>query len=316
MRFNNRQKPRRTSDYVRGVNSPIPYMVRNASGDWTKDLPTFKDQREDGWDTDCCWLYAAVVDVVATQCNFLKRTGQFPAESLAWFEANGYIDANGLFSFSERFLAVKAKYPDGSPVRDGGNDQIQSPMLMNEYGLLPYVDFNADPRLTFASRAAFDAYFFDGAEVTAAMSAKALKCLEYLSILYEWIGKEGTMPPLQDIRAMQFQSPMQVGAPVPEQVGAWNAPVIKWDGSTVVAHSVGLMRVNADDTFGIADQYQPRLKTLSADYPIPMVSHIYVTPILRAPYVPPVAAEKYPDPKSFGAVMWAAVREFFVRIGF
>ncbi len=323
MRFNLKVFPRSETDYARfvkgGSGSLIKYIVRVPDGNWSPWWATFESQREQGYETSDCWCYAGL-HIIATQCNFLLAKGQFPKEAVDFFKANGYLDEKGSFAFSERFIACLATYPNGSPVRDGGNDQIQLPKLVKQWGLLPRKDFDSEPG-AYLDQDAFNANFFDKTKITSFMYAKAKLAMKYISIQYEWVGAAGVMPDIEELRTMQCQSPMQIGVPVPKDpMINWNVPVVKYDGGRQAQHSIGLKYVPETPEKLVAlgypcrDQYNPADKSLSNDYFIPLVSHIYIAPILTAPYVPPATATAYPDPKDIFVQIRTAIAEFFKRL--
>jgi len=298
-------KPRQSTDFVKGITSTIPYLVRNATGDWRPYLPTYRQQKYGSWETNDCWCLAGINDI-ATQCNFLKAMGNFPQASLDWFKANGYFDETGSFAFSERFIAII------SGVRDEGNDQIELWRLARLNGLLPRADltYTVAQAAQFGSQEAFAADYFNPAAIKPAMRQKALDCLKYLNIAYEWVGKEGTMPPVTQMRATALHSPLQIGIPVCMET--YNSGNVQYCGETMPGHSVLNSFIETNGIYDIRDQYHPEDKTLSADYFIPMVTHGVITPILPPPYVPPTTAIPYPT--SVWTQVWTVVYNCFNNI--
>ncbi len=280
-------KPRLGTDYVRGLNSPIPYLVRLVDGDWRPYLPTYFGQKFLGFDTSCCWAYAGCVDVAA-QLNFLKAKGQFPLAALKWFQDNGYFDSNGSFALSERFIAII------SGVRDTGNDHIEFWRLSRLNGILPRQDLSySDAQASkWARQEDFADDYFNPTTITPKMRQKALDSRKYVNLAYEWIGQEFTQPSQKEFEVTLKQSPIQVGVPVCYET--WNTGTVISCGIKDPAHSVSIVNLEASGIKDFRDHYHPENKTFSSDYPVIMATHGVVTPILNQPYIPPITAQPYP----------------------
>lgn len=291
--------PRNPKDFTKGINSPIPYVVRNTDADWTPYLPS-KEPQKYKFDTNECWDLS-MINSVETQCNFLKTTGGIPQESLDWFTKNGYFDANGNFAFSERFLYAL------SGVHENGNNQWEAWRLSSKIGLLPRSMFmyTMDESLKFASQHEMCRDYGDTSKITDSMRQIALQCLQYINIAYEWVGKEGVMPDIRDIKAMLYQSPLQIGIPV--CMATYNSGNVVYCGLKDPGHAITLITINSLDEFSVFDHYNPYIKNLSSDYLIPLVTHGVVTPILN----PIEAAVAKPYPQTIWTRVWTAVAAWF-----
>ncbi len=79
-----------------------------------------------------------------------------------------------------------------------------------------------------------------------------------------------------------MNAPLSIGIPVPEyDASKWNVPFVKYDGGGNPAHAVELYGVDDKGQYLIFDQYEPHLKTLSADYYLPLVSQGIITSISK-----------------------------------
>lgn len=290
--------PRRPGDYVKGISSSIPYSVRNPSADWTDFAFTdswIEQLYEGRYDTDSCWLFNAF-DRWEEQLEWLRSNGQFGPEALEFFQSNGYFDADGHFDLSRDYLAVLGG------LRNGGGSQIYAPQLLASYGAVPASMLSYSG--VDGTYQQFLANYFDPGRVTSAMTDLGRQFLKYVSVAYEWVGDGYSTPPLADIRASLLQSPLCLGIPIPADVSEWNSPVVRYDGSRVVEHAVTLLGVNADGSYRILDQYSPALKTLSADYYIPLVSNDVLT--AATPAVPSPIDQSAPVPS-----LWARIWSLF-----
>lgn len=297
----NIRSPRDDRDYVKGISSPIPYSVRNPSGDWTGFFfrDSWVEQIYGGvYDTDSCWLFHAF-DKWEEQLEWLRSNGQFGQEALGFFESNGYLDAAGHFDLSRDYLAVLGG------LRNGGGSQIYAPQLLMEYGAIGASALSYSG--TDYAYGQFLSNYFDPARVTGEMRDMGKRFLQYVAVAYEWLGDGASTPPIEDIRAALLQAPLGIGIPIPSDVSLWNSPAVKYDGSRVVEHAVTLLAVNPDGSYKILDQYNPAIKTLSADYYIPLVDSNVLTAVRPAEGVPIDQAAAVPS-------MWAAVWDFFRSI--
>ncbi len=265
-------QPRDRNDFVKGVTISIPYEIRRIDGDWSEDFGTYQPQRYGQWDSNCCWCLSGI-NSIEDQCNFLKRRGDFKKEALDWFTQNGYFDSQDNFAFSEQFIEILSGY--GS----GGGSQWHFWELVAQYGLLPRKDLTyVVPNPPEQSRIEFDKKYFNINQITETMRAKALKCLDYIQIQYQWIGKDNETPSYDELQTALKQSPLHIGIPVCMET--YNSGNVKSCGLTKVAHAVELYKIESDS--GIRrffDQYEPHLKTLEQSYPIPYVTQGIVSAV-------------------------------------
>ncbi len=293
----------------------IPYEVRNESGDWSKYFGQWEGQKKGDLDTNCCWAFAGN-EVLEDQLEFLMKTGAFTIEDIMWFHEKGYIDEDGDFYLSRRYIPIL------SGVKTDGNDEAEFWRITKNYGaipnhLLPYTNFNE---------------YFDLGDITQEMRQLGEQFLERVNIQSEEVGTRFTRKTLEMLKYELKQSELQIGIPVPADLDGYNNGRVRWDGRTQAQHSIALWKVDeeADYDFPIFtyDQYNPVIKQLSRDYFIPICTKAVVTPknvpapvpvTEPTPVTEPVPTpEPLPNPplenSSFIAWVWRGIVAFFKRI--
>lgn len=272
---------------------PVP-EVRNPSGDWTPYYGKWFHQRPSAKDLSICWNVACC-ESQETQLQFLAATGRFSKEDMDWFKEKGYIDADGDFYLSRRFIAVI------SGVRDNGNDHAEAWRLSKKYGQIPNSMF---PYTN-------DVHFFEKNFITQEMKDLGQEFLKRVSIEDWELGKRWTRRPIEQLRAATFECPLQFGVPIPFMPNAWNQEKIDWDGNKQPAHSIECRKVDqtGEYPYKIFDSYNPHLKELSADYYIPLITRGRVS--VKNP-----AKANEVSQETLGARIYRAIWEYFARLGF
>lgn len=267
------------TDWWADKETGVAYEIRNQSGKWGEWQPRYEPQKFK-FDTNGCVQFS-FLNVVETQCNFLKAKHAFTKEQIDWFENNGYL-VNGDFEFSDRFMAIKA----GCNVN--GSVFSSPETTVRKVGLLPESDFTysmADS-LKFESQKDMCNDYYNPKLITPEMETKAKKVLDILDISYEWVTNSKT-----DIEAMRKalkQSPLHVGVPV--CLETWNLGYVMPCGQTRPAHGVMIYEIDDVGSAYFFDQYQPYLKNFATTYPIPIVMKVVVT-VKNAPK--PVLSNNY-----------------------
>lgn len=271
---------------------PIPWQDINPTGDWSKYFGTYEGQKHDDLDSNCCWAFSGN-EVLEDWLTFLRETGIFTVADILWFKNNGYIDSDDDFYLSRRFIPIL------SGVKDNGNDPEDFWSLTGEYGAIP------NSVLPFTN----NIEYFDKTKVTPAMYALGKQFLTRVNIAYEELGKRWTRRDPKMIQGALFQGELQICIPIPKIVSLWNQVKVDWDGSMGADHAVALYKYDpiADPKYPyfIYDQYEPRLKQLSEDYYIPIITRGIVTPTPQAQAIP------IPIQKSTWSQVWSAVMEYF-----
>lgn len=262
--------PKKVSEKVKGWFAvPVPYEVNNPKADWSPYFVTYENQKWGQWDSDDCWCLSGINNLQA-QLNLLKP--QFSSEATNFFTTNGYLDVNGNFCLSERFIEIL------SGVADNGNSQMAVWTLIQKYGCIPRtaLTYTLAQAQADANETLFEKDYYNPAYITPAMEQLGLQFLEYVSVDTQWIGDGKTTPPLQVLRAALAQAPLQIGIPV--NVSQWNNSYVPYDGSKVVKHAINMLSTNPTG-YVCYDQYQPDIKTLAPDYYIPLLTQGVATVI-------------------------------------
>lgn len=272
-------------DYVQGKETGIAYKVNMPDGNWSKYLGFKENQKFFLWDTDeCCTL--SQMNVLEIIFNWLRATGQFSTEALAYFQSAGYIDETGSFAFSERFSAIM----NGTTIN--GNSHYVVWNAVRQFGLLPRRDLNytVDRAQSFGSQEAMCNDYYDKSVVTSDMKVKAVNIFKYVDIQWEWvaIGQFDATPAAALLAGLK-QSPLHIGTPVCPD---WNDGDVQTCSSQLVQHATTLYGRQSNGKWNIMDHYNPFLKTFDADYCIPYAVKAVVTPKV-APTPAPVQTFHY-----------------------
>ncbi len=285
-------------DKVRGIfSSPIQYENRLGSKKWTDYFGKYQNQKWGVWDSDSCWALSAI-NCVEDQMEYLWKNKMFSKEAQDFFTKNGYIDSDGDFSLSERYLEIL------SGVHDQGNNQMEAGRLMQIYGCIPRSDltYTQNQANQWHTKEGFNADYFNINAITMDMRNKGQKFLTYVNIARQWIGKGWVTPEPMLLIACLKQAPLQIG--IPCTADNWNATFVKYNGVRTANHAVELYDIDATGNYQIFDQYLPNLKTLSKDYYIPMVSQIIVTA------TPQMSPNPYPQVMWWNK-FWTAVNQWY-----
>jgi len=280
--------------------SPIKYEVRVESGNWNYPISYFghyQNQKWGQWDSNSCWCLSAV-NCVEDQLEWLNKQGMFTTEAMEFFIKYGYIDADGDFSLSERFIEVLGGY------KSAGANQMEAWKFFQMYGMIPrdMLTYTVEQSNKFADRKSFDADYFNPLVVTREMRLLGQQFLKHVNIARQWIGTNWETPDIQVLQAALKQAPVQIGIPVPNY---WNQTLIIWDGTTSRAdHAVQLYGIDAQGRYLIFDQYKPNLKTLSANYFIPIVCQGIVSAV-------PAVAKNPVVQDTLVNKIWTAVMNYF-----
>ncbi len=302
--FKLRQR-RKASTVVKGIfGKSIPYEVRVSDGNWSAFFGKYMNQRWGVFDTDSCWCLGGAVNEAEDQLEWLWKQGMFSAEARAFFTNNGYIDSDGDFSLSERFLEIK-----GGNRQQGGTSE-EAWQLIESWGCIPrsmltYTDAQVQKLGNNIQAVSKD--YFNPAAVTPAMEALGRQFKKYVAVNDQRIGKLWITPDKEVLRAALRQGPLAIGVPIPYagSVCLWNQAWVRYNGARSMDHEVELYAIDSMGQYLIFDQYEPHLKILSADYYIPSV----VQGVLNA--VTPVAVSIVPQPSSYLQAFWTAVNDFW-----
>lgn len=293
---------------VKGLfSSPILYEDRLDTHKWSEYFGHYQNQKWGQWDSNSCWCLSAV-NCVEDQLEWLWKNDKFSIEAKQFFMSNGYIDLDGDFSLSERFIEVSGGY------KSNGANQMRAWELFIQYGMIPrdMLTYTVEQSNKFGTRAAFDADYFNPTVVTTQMLTLGQQFLKYVKIEKQWIGKNWVTPDKDYLIAALKQAPLQIGIPIPQVVWNWNSPIVKYYGGLNAEHAVELYDIDQNNNYLIFDQYQPNLKVLSNDYYLPFVTQGVVSAVTQIISIP--VKQSYWD--SFWTWMYASFNRGVGSLGY
>jgi hypothetical protein len=242
------------------IGADIPYEVVNASGDWTNFLPQPETQTGINGDKFCC-VTEAFVHILETQMNYAKDTGKFTDEQIAEMQTLNYINGNGSFEFSVRFLATL----DGTT--HSGNDGSTVYEKFLNYGIIGNVDYPSDPNLTWEQ-------FY--APISQDLINKGQSIFKYIDLSgMNWVLNGGAVD--ESVIAYRLkQAPLQIYSPI---CPSYNTPINGIIGTcnlTVPQHSMEIAGQDILTDCKVWDTYPPYLKTFAKDYPYMYISQCVI----------------------------------------
>ena len=250
-------------------------ITLGSSNNWIQYAPSDSRQKFGVYDTNDCWDFSGV-KAIAYSMNMLKAKGLLSADALNFFTVNGYLDANGLFAFSERFISIV------SGVEGNGNQGEQAGYLGSKYGLIPrsmltYTDAQSIAHTTYLD---FCADYYNPLAITDAMYALGEQFLQYISIEQRRVGTLGTTPDTTTLNNALQVTPLQIGVPVPPNTSLWNnTNIYPYAGMKGMNHLVTMTSINDIGEYFIDDQYNPRYKSLGAGYLLYDVVQYLISPL-------------------------------------
>jgi hypothetical protein len=282
--------------------SSIPYNFLVPTGDSSPYFGTYEGQRYGFWDTNSCWDFAAC-EVAETHLEMLLDLGKIPQIHTNWLKENRYIDEEGDFYLSRRWVAIL------SGARDQGNLEINFWNIASDKGLIPnsLLPYSVIDASKWISRGQFNNDYFNTNVITQAMKDMGQEFLKRFQILAEPIPVKGnTIDPIE-LESYLKEGSIQI-AVIAAQDGSWNVQKVDNPvGKKVGAHSVELYKYDpiADPAYPyfIYDSYENHLKQLAKDYPITVATRVSILPI---PVSVPVEAQK-----GVWAKVWEAVNKYF-----
>lgn len=271
--------------------SKIICDVRIPTSDWSIYFGKYQNQKWGGWDSESCWCLSAV-NCLEDQMEWLWKNNEFTEEAKGFFIREGFIDEDGDFSISERFYEIL------SGVHDEGNSQMAAWDLTIKYGILPRakLTYSVEKANSFPNKEAFNADYFDTKQITPEMFLVAEESKKYVRFEKQWVGSMWTTPSNEILKEALKYAPLQIGIPIPNDVGVWNSGKVIYDGKKIVQHAIELWKVDEDGIYHIFDQYMPNLKTLSPDYYVPFVSQGIA--FAMVPIDPPIVIPTVDNPIS------------------
>ena len=300
-------QPRKNSvtERLKGIISTIPALAvpfeeRVPLGGWPQYFGSYENQRWGAFDSDSCY-FLSVVNSFEDQLDYLRASGEMPPSTVAFAQSNGFIDAQNDFSVSERAGEIAGGARDS-----GGNAPMTWSVLESGVivprSMLSYSVAKAD---SFQTQEQFDDDYFNPAALTPAMRSIGKQFRSLLTIQHRTIGTPWQTPAREILEHFLLQAPITIGIPIPAN---WNVVDVLWDGGKVPVHEVELYGFDAQGRYLIFDQYEPHLKTLSADYYVPLVTQGVVGCVQAQAVVPAIPQDAVKNR------FWTAVSDWYNNI--
>lgn len=234
---------RTPTDYIKGVNSPLVAPLF-PNFDWRNVRPALDLQLVNGFDSNGCVSWAGVQDCEEI-INAMLALGMIPDEQVTFLEQNGYL-VNGKFVASKKYIWVL------SGTTNEGNTFANVANAIHANGLIPesLFPFNPAPGSTWTQ---------NFTQPTAAMLAMGQKFLELFNLNYQYI-TDTNYPTHLENGPIQIAIPVCSGYNTDTPVQACNQPM---------QHSVIIDYIDSTSEKEIVDHYNPEIKTLATNYPIP-----------------------------------------------
>lgn len=234
----------------------VPFKENVPTGDHTPYLPIPEDQFDSNGDFMDCET-EAFVHSLETQMNFLKATDAFSVDQITQMTALGYINTNGSFQFSVRFLAKM----DGTT--DEGNDNENVMNGFKEYGIVAQNVWPWDTTMTFAE------YY---AEIPQNIIDQGKEIFKFIQVNgFQWLieDEDNTLAgKALIIKNALKQAPVQISVPLcpTYYTDAGSNDIITSCGETTPVHS--MMIFSENNSYEVRDDYNPYNKAFALDYPM------------------------------------------------
>lgn len=266
----------KVKSFVKGfTSSSIQYNPILPNGDSSPYFGTYEGQRFGQYDTDCCWDFSGC-EVAETRLQMLTLKGLIPQNTMAWLKSNGYIDSQGDFYLSRRWVAIL------SGVRDGGNQQINFWNLASVAGLIPNSMLPYDPTEAqrWITKDQFNNDYFNPKVITKEMELLGLEFLKRFTIQAEIVPGGYISDIRVNLQPLLKEGSVQIGHPVPQD-GSWNQFTVNYPvGRTIADHATECYRLDDTGIYPLYDydSYLPNLKRLSSNYYVPYITRVSILP--------------------------------------
>jgi hypothetical protein len=263
------------TDYIAGQESAVKYEEINNSMDWRMLFPKGEYQNSVYFDSRACVTFSAD-NSLETQAPALRTIGKLSQNQITKLKNWGYIDENNQFNFSDRFGAK------GSGTTLEGNYLQKVADFLRNVGTVPekmwaYPRLQREPVFTWAD------YYRD---IPDSVQEFAKNFLEIFEVKYEWV-----QPSISEMKKHLKQAPLQIAAPVCP--GWFTDNPVKTCPQTAPEHATLLLYIDENDNgYFIGDSYEPFIKKLDSNYPIPYAFKIVLL-------VRPEVEEVKPEPVQF-----------------
>lgn len=255
---------KRSTDYIFGGVTPVPFEERNQPGDWTQFLPAEERQSGRFVDSMACVTFSAM-NSLETQMRWMIQNRLIPDVSMAWLRANKYLDQNDMPNFSDRFTArMSGTTPNGNSIqrvwdsirKDGVAPEESWPNDLEEFDWNHYYSAPTDE-----------------------VKVLAKEFLTHFKVTYEFINDE----PL--IKKGLQHAPLQIATAV---CPGWGGDRTISACSLPVSHATLIYRITDRGNYADFDHYDPFHKELAKDYVIPFICKGVLSPIRQSNGLPAV----------------------------
>ena len=243
---------RTETDYLKGINSPLVSAVFPGF-DWRTVRPVLDLQNINGFESFGCVSWTGV-QAVEEMLNALIRQNRLPQTHLDFLNENGYI-VNGKVVCSKAYIWVLSATGQGS-----GNTFGNVASAIKNSGLIPesIYPFNPAPGAKWS-----DVY----KQPTQKMLDMGKRFKDFFDIGYHYLTDKNFSQHLDD-------GPIQIAIPICPGYNNDN-PIKACSGPE--AHSVLIDYVDSVNEKEIIDHYNPEVKLLSKDYPVPAAMQYVIT---------------------------------------
>ena len=272
---------------VRGFFSQsFPYYPLLETGDSSPYFGSYESQRYGNWDTSCCWDFSAT-EVLETRLHILRDLNLIPADTMKWLQDNGYIDSDGDFYLSRRWVAIL------SGVKSAGNNQINFWNIVGNgtnAGMIPnsMLPYNPQDAFKYTTQDDFNNDYFNPQVITKEMELMGKEFAKRFSIMAEnmWGGQFDKVNAI--FQTYLKEGSMQIGHPVPQD-GSWNRQLVDYPvGNINAQHATEIYKFDPTQKYPFYDydSYMPNLKQLSANYYLPIITRVVIKPLPVTQSVP------------------------------
>lgn len=262
---------------VKGIwNGSAPYRPLLEDGDSSPYFGTYAPQRFGGYETSTCWDVSGC-NVAETKLQILWKLNLIPQDTKDWCIANRYCDENGLFDLSEMWVAIL------SGAKNNGNNQLNFWKIVSVSGLIPHsmLSYSDADAWKNNSMASFVNDYFNVNRITSEMIAMGKEFLKRFSIQAENV-QGGFMNDIATtLQTYLKEGSMQIGHPVPQD-GSWNKQFVDYPvGRLQADHATEIYKFDRSQAYPFFDydSYRPERKQLSANYFIPFLTRVTITPL-------------------------------------
>lgn len=251
----------------------IPYYPLIENGDSSPYFGNYEGQIYGPYDTSCCWDFSAC-EIVESRLEMLIKLGLLPSNTIQWLKENNYIDSDGDFYLSRRWIAILNGARRGSEQIKFWQIAKQAGLISNN--LLPYSNEEAFKN---RSQSDFENEYFNIDKITGEMEIQGSEFLNYFTINAEIIASGFLNDISIQLQTYLKEGSLQIAIPVPKD-GSWNRSLVRWSGHTEADHSVELYKFTPEleYPFFIYDTAEPHLKQLHKDYFITEVTRVSIIP--------------------------------------